>query len=151
MRIIFPEDCDHFRPAELGRDLRICRKHFTLLRARNRNVMFWVVGTGLAACFSARSCSRSPGRFWWLGCRKTAPTGIKPRAQRPSHPDRTIRQDFEPPLSIAVAEVASAQPAPINVDREDDHGDHGSAEAYRFRSYAGRCQRSSPLFAKLVA
>jgi hypothetical protein len=53
---------------------------------------------GISACFSARSCSRSPGRFWWLGCRKTAPTGVKPRAQRPSHPDRTIRQGFERPL-----------------------------------------------------
>src|SRR5260370_435578 len=45
--VVLLEDRHHLRPAKLGWYVRIGREHLTLLRARDRNVMLGIVGTGL--------------------------------------------------------------------------------------------------------
>src|SRR5260370_28628558 len=45
--VVLLDDRHHLRPAKLGWYVRIGREHLTLLRARDRNVMLGIVGTGL--------------------------------------------------------------------------------------------------------
>src|SRR5260370_26337185 len=45
--VVLLEDRHHLRPAKLGWYVRIGREHLTLLRARDRNVMLGIMGTGL--------------------------------------------------------------------------------------------------------
>src|SRR5260370_38517742 len=76
--VVLLEDRHHLRPAKLGWYVRIGREHLTLLRARDRNVMLGIMGTGLRRRHSvALPAVKSDVDLQRLGMKGTRPQLIE--------------------------------------------------------------------------
>src|SRR5271165_1580704 len=53
MFVVLPQDGDHFRPTELGRDLLALRQHLALACAGDREMVLRIVRAGLAGSHAA--------------------------------------------------------------------------------------------------